>query len=124
MKRRFFFSLFSGSFVLPSFLKWSDLDRDTSVVSSGTGRLSSQLSSKETVVNLKPGQQYTLPEQPEHLKTIVFINEGEDWSVNPPVIKAETSLLAGKGEPILVDQNMNFGLRYLGKKTGWTLVNV
>lgn len=124
MKRRFFFSVFSGSFVIPSFLKWSDLNRDTSLIEGESTKSSTALNVNEVTVKLNPGQKFVLPENPVALKTLVFINEGQDWATNPPVVKAKSALLAGKDEPILVDQNSSFALKYLGNEIGWTLVNV
>ncbi|MBL7557238.1 MAG: hypothetical protein JNM24_15535 [Bdellovibrionaceae bacterium] len=124
MKRRFFFSVFSGSFVFPSFLKWSDLNRDTLAEGADSSKSHRTNASKETVVHLEPGQVFVLPEKVEYLKTFVFINEGQDWTLNPPVVKSNNLLLAGKNEPVLVDQNASFGFKFMGKKEGWTLVSV
>ena len=107
-----------------TFLKWSDLNRDTSIAGAESTKTASVMQSLETLISLSPGQHFVLPKSATPLKTYVFLNEGQDWATNPPVVKAEKWLLAGKHEPILVDQNSSFALKYLGREVGWTLVNV
>lgn len=69
---------------------------------------------------LKEGEVFSLPTNPAVGETIVFINESHDWEKNPAVIKSNGFNLNGKeNDDLLVDLNQTFGLRFLGKKSGW-----
>lgn len=116
MKRRFFFQLFSSTLFVPSFVKSSGSADKNDL-------LNTDKSMSSEMTDLRPGQIFILPKNPSHLTTIFFRNESYDWQTDPPVIKSSNSPIAGKAEPLMLDQNISFGLRYLGKKKGWVFIN-
>ncbi len=78
---------------------------------------------KRHQVFLKPGSKYYLPENPNHMDFIVF-RLTDSFQTNPTQVHAHKHKLIGQNEPLLVDYDTDFGLRFLGDQTGWVLVRL
>lgn len=124
MERRNFFKFLSGLAVIPGLSKATSNNIKTETLAAENNISQNESShSKDYIVSLKPGGNYYLPEKPKYMELVVFKLDG-NLQINPTQIHSKNFNLIGHQEPLLVDCNTDFGLRFLGDQTGWVYVNL
>jgi hypothetical protein len=124
MERRNFFRFLSGLAVVPGLSKaMSNQDNSETIFSRKSVSQSETFQNKDNIVSIKPGSIYFLPEQPKYFELVLFKLDG-DLQSNPTQIKSKNYNLIGHQEPLLVDCNTDFALRFLGDQTGWVYVSL
>ena len=107
MRRRFFFGLFSSVLFVPQALRSEDMVKKLK-------NEPAYIPESLPVLELKPGQVFHLPENPNYLETVYFKNDQFNWKQEPPTVLSTKDKVVGKYEPLSLDQNMSFALRYMG----------
>lgn len=124
MERRNFFKFLSGLAVIPGLSKaMPNNDNSETLVSKKNISQNEMSQSNDNIISLKPGKIYFLPEKPKYLDFVLFKLDG-DLQSNPSQIHSKNYNLIGHQEPLLVDCNTDFCLRFLGDQTGWIYVSL